>query len=250
MNPKILYILMMLFLAVDCLSKEKTKFYVIDTAKNTIYGIGISADEKGTISLKLVRGGNQKFKKGKYLSAHCPKPKILKKAVKLAKEKKFDEALNSLKKAFSSYCYLGWAGEISLLRSKLYKRSKKFKDAQKVIREGMRFPMNTKSKDALKRAEIDILISLKHYDKAETALKNLNSLESETVIFRNSSTGKILEAKGLKEEAVLQYLKTILLFSKSHKPRKDAYKQVIRLLKDMNDNRYKDFAKQMKADYP
>ncbi len=227
----------------------KSDFYIVGKNNKKIYGIGISSDKSGNISLKLPHGGNQKFKKGSYKSAHCPKPNELTKAGRLIKEKKFDKAQILLEEAFRSYCFLGWAGRIGLLQCKLLKRQKKFSEANKIILESFKYQLSEKYAKAFTFEKIDVLIELKKFEEAEQELIKLGSLEPDVVAFKYNSLGKLSALRGNKKEAILHYLKTILLVKNSENRRKNAYLNVIKLMQEMNDNRHIEFSKKMKDEF-
>ncbi len=233
-----------------CLAQdEKTDFYIVSKNNKNIYGIGISSDKSGNISLKLPHGGNQRFKKGTYNSAHCPKPKELTKASRLIKAKKFDEAERLLEETFRSYCHLGWAGKIGLLQAKLLKWQNKFSEAEKVINETLTYSLSEKHSKMLKFEKIDGLIELKKLEEAEHELMSLKSLKPKVAAFKYNSLGKLSTMHGNTKEAMLHYLKTILLVKKREPRRKNAYINVIKLMQEMNDNRHVEFSKKMKEEF-
>ena len=82
-------------------------------------------------------------------------------------------------------------------------------------------------------------------DEAEKILRKMkpNSPEASTFVF--NTRGKVLAAKGKKDMAVLSYLKTIMLYPNNPNTR-EAYKEVIALLREMKDNRADDFDKDMR----
>ncbi len=96
-------------LAMECTAGEKSGYYVINNAKKTIYGTDISADKDGNLSLELPGGGSQRFKKGTYIGAHCPKPKQLVTAEGLARKNDVSQAITMLNAVSSPIVF--WDGQ-------------------------------------------------------------------------------------------------------------------------------------------
>ena len=69
--------------------------------------------------------------------------------------------------------------------------------------------------------------------------------DNDTAAFAFNVRGQILNGQGKKKEAVLEYLKTLVLFKPGIAPRErqNARQQVVALLKEMNDARWQFFEK-------
>ena len=59
----------------------------------------------------------------------------------------------------------------------------------------------------------------------------------------------LLNKKGKKRDAILQYLKTVLLYPRAGHTRREALTQVVAIMKELKDNRATQFAAVLKKDY-
>ncbi len=230
---------------------DATEYYVVNNNGAHIYGVGIEAVAGDAIVLKLPGGGSQRFRKGTYRSGHCPKPEALKTAESFIRDKKPDAALAALDDAQKRYGILGWGGRISLLEGRIHAAQDRPQEAEAAYRRGLE---QTDDSDATRaRIAVALVATLIDRDRGEEAERLLHGISTEdpeigTYVF--NTRGRLLAAQGLKREAVLQYLKTILLFPKAGAVRRDAYREVIALLEELGDDRYLVFEKQRKEDYP
>ena len=130
-------------------------------------------------------------------------------------------------------------------------QSEGIESAEKVIKEALRYPNDEKSKAKLKQALVEALLALNKLDDADRIVRGLKTSNPKVACFVFNTRGKLLAAQGKKKEALLQYLKTVLIFDKSvGSVRKDAYREVVALLKEMKDQRARRFEAKMKKEYP
>ncbi len=229
----------------------KTSFYVVNNSNKTIYGTEIASLRDGTIVLSLPSGGAQRFKTGTYKFAYCPKPDKIVAAEKLIQEKKNDAALELLAEALSEYGLIGWGGRIVFLQNIVLLRTGRTKEAEKSIRYGLTLPLRKKARSKLQLSLVDVLIKSQKLEEAEALIAKLSISEAAIEPNVYNRRGDLLSAKGKNKEAVLQYLKTILLLPDAGaKVRKAAYDRIIRSLKDLGDERYKQFIERRKVEFP
>lgn len=227
-----------------------TEYYVVNKLNRPVYGAAISADGDGNISLRLASGATQNFRPGAYLSAHCPKPGVLATASQLLDQGQWMEALALLEPAYAEFRYLGWAGKIGQMKGRALSALGRHSEAIAALEESLASEADELQQSKLQAVLIDSLIGAGEYDRAQQRLAELKSLTPDAVAFRHNRLGRILDEKGQKKEAVLQYLKTVLLVDRSSRFRKPAYEQVIALMKEMKDERYREYEKRMREEYP
>lgn len=226
----------------------------IQTKSKKIIADTISADAKGTLSYKA-SGFGQKIKPGAYLYARVPKPTAVSKAYKKIKSKKYGDAVKAFDKAYNKYRYIGW--DVYCIYYSAYALNKLGKKAEAIakINKLTALPKDraklSKYMDAQKLLA-ELYIATSQFEKAQGALKVLGTARSPSIAaFANNKQGDILAKKGKNKDALLMYLRTVLLFNKSNKKeRPEALKKTIKILKSDRDNKYLIFEKMLKTDYP
>ena len=96
------------------------------------------------------------------------------------------------------------------------------------------------NRDDVIETEIKCLIKAQKYDKTEELLKNLMMSKDDTIAAKAfNMRGEALLAQGQKKQAVLEYLKTLLLFDKKKAQAERAYakKQAVAIMKELKDPR-------------
>jgi tetratricopeptide (TPR) repeat protein len=230
---------------------KRTPYYVVDRQGNMVYGSAIMADTTGKISIKLEGGASRSFAAGQYRSAHAPAPQSVKDAHGLMRQGNWDAALGKLDEAWRSHKYLGSAGSIARLRSTCFIKKGQAAEADKALNEGLRFEKDADAKTKLNAAKAEVQIAQDDLKGAEATLGRIRGGldDAETATFVFNTRGMLLNKKGQKRDAVLQYLKTILLYPQAGHVRREALEQVVAILKELNDNRASQFANLLKQDY-
>jgi len=145
---------------------------------------------------------------------------------------------------FDRYKLLGWGDHISYLEGMAYVEKKQFQQAKTSFERGSNF--TAKHDEELLQGMILALLGLKEVDKAKPMLsKMMKAADKDMAAFAFNVRGDILREEGKKKEAVLEYLKTLLLFRPGsvEREREKARTQVVALLKEMKDSRWQDIQK-------
>ncbi|MFT5126991.1 MAG: tetratricopeptide (TPR) repeat protein [Rhodothermales bacterium] len=232
-------------------SSKRTPYYVIDRTGNYVYGTAITSDPSGKVSIKLAGGAVRSFTAGQFRSAHAPAPKELQEATGFMRQGNWDAALGKLDAAWRGGKNLGSAGSIARLRSTCFLKKGQAAQADKALSEGLRFEKNADGKTKLNAARAEVQIANGDLAGAEQTLTRIRGGlgDPETATFVFNTRGMLLSKKGQKREAVLQYLKTVLLYPKAGHVRREALVQVVAIMKELKDNRASQFASVLKSDY-
>lgn len=230
------------------------KPFIINKQGKKITADKITSDSKGTLTY-TAKGFSQRMKPGQYKFARIPRPKSITSALSKIRSKQYDAAVKALDKCYQQYRYLGHdvdcifyaayclekLGKKSEAIAKINKLTEKPKDTSK-----MKKYMETKKLLA------DLYIAESKFKDAEEVLKELSGAQSPAIAaFANNKRGDILLKKGERKDALLMYLRTVLLFNKTNKKeRPEALFQTIKILKDDRNNKYLEFEKILKTDYP
>jgi len=248
---KSVFVVFILFTGICITAKEKP---FIQTKTKRIIADSITATKNGTLTYKA-SGFSQKIKPKDYLYARIPMPQEIKSASKKIKTKQYKKAVSEFNNAYQKYKFLGWdiftlfyaayalekLGKTELAIEKLQAITQKPKDKKKLS-----------NYFTAKKMEASLCIDSSDFDKAEKILTLIGEAEDPAIFsFVNNARGDILSKQNKGREAVLMYLRTIMLCTKDNKKeRPEALKKVIKILKDEQNNRALDFEKILKTDYP
>ena len=215
----------------------------------------LNVDNAGTIEYE-VDSVKSKVKAKDYISAKVQPPQNFEKSEKLAQSGKWEEALPGFDETLNSkYKYLGF--ELPSLYWKAFCMDKieKEDDAVKILEELQKYELPDKSLenylDDSNKLLSAIYIKQDKFDQALPILTALGNSNNENIAaFSFNAGGEILKKQNKKREAVLMYMRTVLLFPASNPERKESLKNITALLRELNDNRATKFEEILKKDYP
>jgi len=219
--------------------------WVLTKAGRRVPGAALTALPDGTLRLQLQAGGPvQTFKPGTYRAAYIPKPREVAQLEALFARKQYADVVKYGPAVFARYKFLGWGDYVAALHARALLAQNKPEAALKVLDEARAWAWF--HQDELLKARVLALVELKKFDDALQAAEALaKSDRRDMAAFAFNIRGRILAAKGRKREAVLEYLKTVLLFrpGQADRERTEAKERVVALLKEMKDPRWKEFEK-------
>lgn len=219
--------------------------YVVKRNGSKVKGVSLKAESDGTLKLQMgKKGPTQSFKKGTYRYGYVSKPKEVASLEKAAKGGKHDLILKHAPQVFDRYKYLGWGDHISYLEGMAYIEKKQFRQAKTSFERGSNF--RARHDEELLQGMVLALLGLKEIDKVKPMLaKMMKSADKDMAAFSFNVRGDILAQEGKKKEAVLEYLKTLLLFRPGsvERQRDKARTQAVVLLKEMKDSRWQEIQK-------
>jgi|GEM_PF-5472446 len=242
---------LVLLLFVALAAQAQRTPYVIDSRNATIKGVSIKAEPGGKVKLEIEPGSWRTFSASQFKYAYSPPPKSLRDAQTAMRARDWKKALPILEAAFKSHGQLGWAGSIARVRAKCHLELGQTAEAKVAVAEGLRYEKSREKKNQLKIMQAEIEVAGGDLAKAEKTIANLQAslddpLTATTLL---NVRGKLLAAKGLKKDAVLEYLKTALVFKPGNDNHEEALTQIVALLKDLKDNRHTDFQAMLKQQY-
>ncbi len=219
--------------------------YVIDARGNKIAGSRLTADKDGNLSLQIEAGGPvTTFRVGNYQSAMSPKTREIQALEQLYAEGKLDKVAEAAAKLYPQSQYLGWGGTVAYYEGMGLLDKGNASAALLVFDRGL--GLKDAGAEALTKGKIQTLLALQKTAEAQALLDKLATASDPGIaIFTFNTRGKLLAAEGKKKEAVLQYLKSMLLFKPGTYPkeRDEARKAVVALLRSMGDSRADDLEK-------
>lgn len=226
------------------LAADKTPYYIVNAQGGKVYGDKLTADKDGNLQLQIAGGaGSQVFKAGTYKYAVTPKPPEVKKL----EDGKPEEVLALSTAVYNAYRYLGWGGHTCYLEG-MAKLDKDPAAAMQSFDRGVAC-RDENATDELRKGKIMALIKLKKNTEATTELDKLVLANDErTAAFAFNARAQLYleENPPNKKDAVVQYLKTFMVFKAggaADKERAEAKRNLVKLLKELGDQRAADFEK-------
>jgi len=223
---------------------QKKDCYVIDPRDTQVVGESLTADRDGNLTLVMGGGQSVTYKKGQYKSAHIPKPKEVVTLEQAMEQKKTDYVLKEAPAIFAKYQYLGWGGHTAALEGQAQLEKSNYQAALQCFDRSL--GMKDQEPAEALTGKVMALIGLKRNPEALALVEKLvAAADDKTAPYAFNARGQLLASEGKKREAVLEYLKTLLLFKPEEAvaERAAARKAVVALLKEMGDPRAAEFEK-------
>ena len=220
-------------------AQGKQDCFVITNDGRKIPGRALSADDNGNLILDVDGKLKMPFKAGQYKMGYVQKPKEVAALEQLFTEKKYDQVISQAPAIFDKYKFLGWCNVIASLEADALLVDNKIAAAKKVLIAANR--LTGEQRELLEGSMVKIYIAEKDYDKAESVLKRqmVNADEAKAAqafcLF-----AEMAEAKGDKKQAILEYLKVLMLFENNKKvedSRNYAKSRATKLMRELNDPR-------------
>ena len=215
----------------------------------------LSVDNAGTIEYEFANS-KAKVKAKDYAWARVKVPASFEKSEKFVQAGKYREALPGFDEMLNSkYKYLGFELPSLYWKAFCLDKIEKEDDAVKILEQIQKYELSDKSLenylDDSKKLLSAIYIKQDKFDQALPILTALGNSNNENLsAFSFNSEGEILKKQAKKKEAVLMYMRTVLLYPASNPERKESLKNVVSLLKELNDSRAAKFEETLKKDYP
>lgn len=208
-------------------------------------GITIKALRDGSIILETT-AGSQKFSKDQVVRAVADRPPEIASAQQKMKAKDFQGAVGDLEKVVTDYRFLQWDIEASKLLMQVYPmvgNHAKVIEMYEALDEADVGPSS-------QIAYFQALLNQKKYDKLDGLLdKTIASGERSAAAVAQNIRGDIKVAQGDMESAVLDYLKTALVYKSEKEAHPEALYKAAEALEKLRDPRAKDFYQKVLA-YP
>jgi tetratricopeptide (TPR) repeat protein len=217
--------------------------YVVDKSGNRIRGDALVANEAGDLQLKIGEAVRT-FKAGTYRYGYVPKPRQVDLLEKAFEQQRYDMVKEKAPEIFEAYKHLGWGGLVAYFEGQACLAEGKAAEALQKFEAGERFA--GPHADAVSKGKASAYLELGRDKEAAELLAKLKAAAGDDVAaFAFLASGKLLQKDGRTKEAVLEYLKTVLLFAPGagfDVERRQAKEAAVALLKEMGDPRYEQIA--------
>jgi len=219
-------------------AQSRQDCYVIRADGTRLKGRALSADAKGNLTLEVDDKLRMPFGPGSYRYGFVPKPQEVAVLEKLFAEKNYDAVIKSAPAVFDKYKYLGWCYVIAALQAESYLAQNKTNDARRVISAASR--LGGEYRERLSASIVKLYIADKDFARADALLKRqLRDADDSSAAQAFCLLGEMAEAQDDKKQAVLEYLKVLMLFEekKVGETRAIAKSRALRLMREMKDPR-------------
>lgn len=224
--------------------------YVLTPSGQRVDGSDIRAKSDGEIILTTPQG-TRSFLKGQYAKAVADKPADMDKAVQLVAAKQYDEAIKLLEDVAVRYHFLDWDNQARAMLPKIYIQKGDFASA--ISSYEKLFALSPKSKEdiEIQMSYRQALLDAKQYDKLEALLNSVIGAGTRSDAARAFlMRGDIRASQGQAEQAVLDYLRVVLLFEGEKDVQPEALFKTTEALKALRDPRAPEFSKKLVEQYP
>jgi tetratricopeptide (TPR) repeat protein len=242
--------LVVLALGVGGIGWDARAAYVITTTGQRVDGSDIRAKSDGEIIL-TTPAGTRSFYPGQYTKAVVDKPAEIDNATKLIDARQYDEAIKVLEDVVIRYRFLDWDLQARALLPQVFEKKGDLINAVGAFEKLFAASPKSKEDPALEWSYRETLLKAKQYDKLETALNTVIAGGSRPDAARAQiMRGDIRASQGQLDAAVLDYLRTVVLFESEKDAQPEALFKAAETLKALRDPRADGFYKKLIEQYP
>lgn len=214
-----------------------------------VEGTDIRAKSDGEIVLTTAQG-QRTFSKGQYVRAVADKPADFDRARQLVAAKKADEALPILVEIVRKNRYLGWDVAAQQIVAQAQAVKGDHAAAALAYEELFRLDPEKKADPAIGWAHRQALLNAKQFDKLGPVLDDLIEKGSRADAAKaQTMRGDIKLAQGQVDGAVLDYLRTVVLFENEKEAQPEALFKAGEALEKLRDPRAKSMFEKLRTEY-
>lgn len=225
--------------------------FVINSAGTRIEGSAIQSTADGTVILTTVQGQNLTFRTGAYRQASADKPKEMGQVEALVKNGDFAGAAALLRRIKEQYRFLGWDQRAGQMLARVELAQKNFKVSAMEYEALFAAQPQLKSVPA-ERANYMQALAGSHRTKEAAAMidEDIASGSRDAAARAQVVRGDMKAVGGQYEEALLDYLRTVLLFTEQTNVLPEATYKAAVALKKLNDPRAAEYFQKVITDFP
>jgi len=225
--------------------------FVINSAGNRVNGSAIQSAADGTVLLTTLNGQTLTFRSGAYRQAFADQPKEMLQIETLVKQKNLIEVAQILRLVKEQYRFLGWDQRAGLMLARVYLPLKQFEDSAREYEE--LFAAHPKFKKSLKERSnyMQALLGAGRINEvAQMIDEDIASGSREAAARAQVVRGDMKAASGQYEEALLDYLRTAILFRAQTAVLPEATYKTALALKNLNDPRAAEYFQKVIDEFP
>lgn len=223
--------------------------YVILSNGSRVDGTDIRARSDGTIILTTPQG-QVTYQKGQYQRAEAARPADFDRALQLAQQKNYDEALRLLEPVIQNYRFLNWDNQARALSAQIQSSKGDFAGAVTSYERLFQAAPDQRRENAVLWGYLSALLDAKQYDKLNPQLDDLIGKGSRADAARAQVVrGDAKMAQGQVEGAVMDYLRSALLFESERSVLPEALFKAAEGLERLRDPRSRDLYRRVAQEF-
>jgi len=225
--------------------------FVINSAGTQIDGAAIQSSADGTVMLTTLNGQTLTFPPGAYRQAFADKPKEMFQVEAMAKRGDLAGAAAILQRVKEQYAFLGWDLRASLMLARVELAQKQFAAAASEYEALFAAQPQMKKIPAERANYMQALLGAGRIKETAALIdEDIASGSREAAARAQVVRGDMKAATGQYEEALLDYLRTVLLFKEQADVQPEAAYKTAVALKKLNDPRAAEYFKKVIDEFP
>lgn len=225
--------------------------FVINSAGTQIDGSAIQSAPDGTVMLTTLSGQTLTFRPGSYRQAFADKPKEMFQVEAMAKDGDLAGAAAILRRVKEEYRFLGWDQRASLMLARVELALKEFKASAAEYEELFQHQPQLKTVPVERANYMQALLgSGRIQETAALVDEDIASGSREAAARAQVVRGDMKAAAGQPEEALLDYLRTAILFEDQTVVLPEATYKTAVALKKLNDPRAVEYFQKVVDEFP
>lgn len=223
--------------------------YVILPNGTRVDGTDIRARSDGAITL-MTPQGQVTYQRGQYQRAEAARPADFDRALRFAQQGQHDQALTLLKKVIQDYRFLNWDNQARALSAQVELSKGDAASAVKSYEQLFQAAPDSRRDNATTWNYMKALFEAKQYDKLETQLGDLIEKGTRTDAARAQvMRGDAKKAQGQIEPAVMDYLRSALLFDSEKTVLPEALFKAAEGLEELRDPRSREMYRRVAQEF-
>jgi len=225
--------------------------FVINSAGNQVKGSEIQSMADGTILLTTLNGQTLTFRPGAYRQAFADQPKEMPQVQAMAKEGDLAGAAEILLRVKEEYQWLGWDQRASLMLARIYLSTQQFENAAQEYEALFTTQPNLKMVWKERANYMQALLGVGRIQEVTAMVdEDIASGSREAAARAQLVRGDLKAANGQHEEALLDYLRTAILFRAQLAVLPEATYKTAIALKTLNDPRATEYFQKVIDEFP
>lgn len=225
--------------------------FVINSAGTQIDGASIQSTADGTVLLTTGNGQTLTFRSGTYRQAFADKPAEMFQVEAMAKNGNLAGAAAILRRVKEQYAFLGWDLRASQMLARVELAQKQFAAAATEYEELFAAQPQLKKIPAERANYMQALLGSGRVKETAVLIdEDIASGSREGAARAQIVRGDMKLAAGQTEEALLDYLRTALLFTEQKDVQPEAVYKTAIALKKLNDPRAAEYFQRVVKEFP
>ena len=191
------------------------------------------------------------FDKVKVAKVEVTKPANFDKAVQLVNGANFNDAIPILQDIVVHYPMLGWDNKARIYLAQAYMKKKDPKNAVAVLKTLMASALPSEKTPAIQKQYQNALLAIGDYGSLQKEIDDVIATgDRDSAAMAQITRGDMLKKQGKTFDALMDYLRTVILFRKAEEAQPEALFKAAQCLEELRDPRADVFRKRLAQDYP